>query len=161
MNKLRIGSFTHFLLGGLAFFTLSATPANAQRPTAAGAASATPKIMREFRGIKLGMKTEAVHTALGKPESTVENREEYKMGGEDLLTVHYENGAVKAIQLYFANLKNAPAWTDVVGDTEIKQTESGAKHARRVMSEEKFWVSMFQNKDGTVTTVTIQSTGTP
>src|SRR5438128_1382870 len=141
MNKLRIGSVTLSLLVGLVLYTLSATPVNAQQPTSAGAASATPKVMREFRGIKLGMKTEAVHAALGKPESTVENREEYKIGGDDLLTVHYENGTVKAIQLYFANPKNAPAWTDVVGDTEIKQTESGAKHARRVMSEEKFWVS--------------------
>jgi|GEM_PF-1102194 len=164
MNRLRIASFTLFILSGLALYTLSATPASARQPSQAGAAPAAShaaKVMREFRGVKLGLKTEAVHTALGKPESTGDNREEYIIGGDDRLTVHYENGAVKAIQLYFANPKNAPAWAEVVGDAEIKQTESGAKHARVIVNEEKFWVSMFQSKDSTVTTITIQSTGTP
>jgi hypothetical protein len=113
------------------------------------------KCMREYHGVKLGMKTEDVHTAAGKPETTGENQEEYKIGGDDLMTVHYDSGVVKTIQLYFADVKHAPAFKDVVGDVEITQTDTGAKRARRDMTSEKFWVSMFQNKDASVTTVTI------
>ncbi|MGH9845051.1 MAG: hypothetical protein ACREEM_40565, partial [Blastocatellia bacterium] len=65
------------------------------------------------------------------------------------------NGQVKAIQLAFLDAKNAPVWKDVIGDAEINQMESGAKTARKVMEAEKFWVTMYQNKDATVTRVTI------
>ena len=115
----------------------------------------TGKCMREYKGVKLGMKTDEVHAALGKPETTGESQEEYKIGGDDLMTVHYDGGSVKVIQLYFADAKHAPAFKDVVGDAEITQSDSGAKVARRDMTAEKFWVTMFQNKDASVTTVTI------
>jgi hypothetical protein len=113
------------------------------------------KCMREYKGVKLGMKTDDVHAALGKPETTGENQEEYKIGADDLMTVHYDSGVVKSIQLYFADKTHAPAFKDVVGDVEITQTDTGARRARRDMTSEKFWVSMFQNKDASVTTVTI------
>jgi len=119
------------------------------------AQDAAGKCMREYHGVKLGMKTDDVHTAAGKPETTGENQEEYKIGGDDLMTVHYDSGVVKSIQLYFADAKHAPAFKDVVGDVEITQTDTGARRARRDMTSEKFWVSMFQNKDASVTTVTI------
>jgi hypothetical protein len=38
---------------------------------------------------------------------------------------------------------------------EIAQNEGGSKHARAVVSEENFWVTMFQSKDQSVTTITI------
>jgi len=156
MNKLRIVPFALSVLGSVALCAQSAAPVVARQPSpgsATAAASQSPKVMREFRGIKLGMKPDEVHTAMGKPGKTDENIEEFSLGGDDLLTINYDNGTVKAIRLYFTDAKKVPAWTEVVGDTEIKQNDSGAKFARRV--EENFWVSMFQNKDGTVTTITI------
>jgi hypothetical protein len=113
------------------------------------------KIMREFHGIKLGLKTDAVHTALGKPESADASREEYKLSDEDMITVHYDNGAVRAIQMYFTSTKNVPPWKQVVGNAEIKENENGSKQARVTVNAEGFWVSMYQNKTGTVTTITI------
>jgi hypothetical protein len=42
--------------------------------------------------------------------------DEFKLGGSDLMTVHYDDkGAVKTIQLYFTNPAHAPKWTQVVG----------------------------------------------
>jgi hypothetical protein len=114
------------------------------------------KVMREFKGIKLGLTREQVHTALGKPENTGENMENYKLTGEDTMTVHYEKSEVKAIQLSFLDPKNVPAWKDVVGETaEVTQLDNGAKHARTMISEEKFWVSIYQSKDGSNTQITI------
>jgi hypothetical protein len=114
------------------------------------------KVMREYKGIKLGMTREQVHTALGKPANTSENVEDYKLMGDDTMTVHYEKDEVKAIQLSFFDPKNAPTWQDVVGETaEVTQLDNGAKHARTMVSEEKFWVSFYQSKDGSTTQITI------
>jgi hypothetical protein len=114
------------------------------------------KVMREYKGVKLGLTREQVHTALGKPAATSENMEDYNLTGEDTMTVHYEKDEVKAIQLSFLDPKNAPAWKDVVGEAaEVTQLENGAKHARTMVSEEKFWVSIYQSKDGSTMRITI------
>ncbi|MFN0110925.1 MAG: hypothetical protein ACKVZH_18855 [Blastocatellia bacterium] len=114
------------------------------------------KVMREFRGVKLGMKREAVQTAMAaKPESSSDDTEEYKLTGEDTMTIRYENGEVKAIQLAFQDAKNAPAWNDVVGDAEVNELANGAKTARKTMEAEKFWVSIYKNQEGTTVRITI------
>ncbi len=113
------------------------------------------KAMREFRGVKLGMKRDAVQTAMGKPESSSDSSDDYKLTGDDTMTVHYDNGEVKAIQLAFLDPKNAPAWKDVVGDAEVNELANGAKTARRTMADEKFWVSIYQSQDGSIIRITI------
>jgi hypothetical protein len=113
------------------------------------------KVLREYRGIKLGLKREAVRSTMGKqPKNQSDNSEDYELTGEDLMTVHYDNNEVKAIQLIFLDPKNAPAWDTVVGDAEVTQLEHG-KTARKVVASENFWVSIYQNKDATTTRVTI------
>lgn len=114
------------------------------------------KVLHEFHGVKLGMKREAVQSAMGaKPESSTDDSEEYKLTGDDLMTVRYENSEVKAIQLAFLDPKNAPAWKDVVGDAEVNELANGAKTARQTVEKEKFWVSIYQNKEGTMIRITI------
>jgi hypothetical protein len=157
MKRLLIASLTGLAVGSLIVCAAGVQPAFAQETAKAGGPppASAAKVMREFRGIKLGLKSEQVHAALGKPESPGDEREEYKLSDDDMLTVHYDKGVVRAIQLYFTNPKNAPAWAEVVGSAEVAENASGGKHARVVMREENFWVSMFQNKDQTVTTITI------
>ena len=113
------------------------------------------KVMREFRGIKLGMKRDDVRDALGKPEISDSGKDRFKLGGDDRLTAHYENDTVKVIQLYFFKSNKSPKWVDVVGDTEIEQRTDGSKLARVDLTEEKFWVSMYESKSGDVITVNI------
>ena len=115
----------------------------------------TGKVLREYKGVKLGLKREQVLAAMGTPESSNATSDDFKLTGEDMMTVHYDNGAVKAIQLAFHDPKNAPAWKDVVADAEVTVLANGAKTARKVLTEEKFWVSIYQNKEGTVTRITI------
>jgi hypothetical protein len=71
------------------------------------------------------------------------------------MTVHYDNGEVKAIQLAFSDPKRAPIWTDVVGDAEVIELANGAKTARKTLDDEKFWVSIYQPKDGSIMRITI------
>ncbi|HEX4949089.1 MAG TPA: hypothetical protein VFZ34_20600 [Blastocatellia bacterium] len=113
------------------------------------------KVLREYKGIKLGLKRADVRGALGPPESTGATSDDFKLTGEDMMTVHYDNEAVKAIQLAFFDPKNAPAWKEVVGDAETTELPTGAKTARKELPEEKFWVSIYQNKEGTVVRITI------
>ena len=114
------------------------------------------KIMREYRGVTLDMKQADVQAKLGKPSQGSESTDEFKLEGEDLLTIRYENGVVTAIQLLLFDAKKVPPFNEVVGDATIEQSESGRKTARKVLDAEKFWVSMSQNKDATMTTITIK-----
>jgi len=118
-------------------------------------APAPEKVMREFRGVSLGMSRDEVRKALGNSSSSTDTSEDYKFDGENILTVHYDNGKVKAIQIAFYEDKNIPDWKEVVGDAEISESESGAKHARKVVAANNFWVSMWRNKDGSMTRITI------
>lgn len=113
------------------------------------------KAMREFKGVKLGMKREEARAAAGKPESSSDDSDDFKLTGEDTMTIRYDNGEVKAIQLAFLDAKNAPAWKDVVGDAEVREMANGAKTARKVMESEKYWVSIYQSQDGSTTRITI------
>jgi hypothetical protein len=112
-------------------------------------------VMSAYKGVKLGMKRDAVKTALGNPAESSDTSDDFKLEGDDTMTVHYENGEVKAIQLAFLDPKHAPAWKDVVGDAEVSELANGAKTARKTVDAEHFWVSIYQTKDGSSTRITI------
>lgn len=123
--------------------------------SAAAAYVTQGKVMSEFKGVRLGLKRDAVKAAMGNPESSTDTSDDFKLTGDDTMTVHYDNGEVKAIQLAFLDPKNAPAWKDVVGDAEMNELANGAKTARKTVEAERFWVSIYQSKDGTTTRITI------
>lgn len=114
------------------------------------------KVMTEYHGVQLGMKQADVRAKLGNPATGSEGADEYKLTGDDLMTVRYEAGVVNAIQLMFLDAKNAPPFNDVTGDAPIEQSESGRKTARKVIEAQKFWVSMSQSKDASMTNITIR-----
>jgi nitrous oxide reductase accessory protein NosL len=126
-----------------------------QEPTASAAPAASGKVMRDYKGIILGMKRDEVRAKMGKIEFKEDGKDRFIIRDDDRLIVYYEGEQVKAIQLYINDAKNAPNWTDVVGNAEIVQMENGAKRARYEVGEENFWVSMYQSKDGAITTITI------
>jgi hypothetical protein len=146
MNKLWKWSFVIGLIFG---FTLCTAGVKS-------AALSQGKVMREYRGITLDMKQADVQTKLGKPSQSSASADEYKLEGEDMMTVRYENGVVTAIQLLLFDAKKAPPFNEVIGDAQIEENDSGRKLARKVLDTEKFWVSMSQNKDATMTTITIK-----
>jgi hypothetical protein len=148
MKRLLKVAITFGLVSGFALCARSV-----ESVTAAYAAQG--KVLREFKGVKLGLNRDAVKAAMGNPTNSTDTSDDFSLTGDDTMTVHYDNGEVKAIQLAFLDPKNAPAWKDVVGDAEVSELPSGAKNARKVMEAEKFWVSIYQTKDGTTTRITI------
>lgn len=139
-----------------ALFAQTPVTAEPQQPQQPQAALQTLPLMREYRGVKLGMNRDAVKAAVGKPSRAAMDWDEFKLGGGDLMTVRYDDkGAVKTIQLYFTNPAHAPKWTEVVGNAEIQEKSTGSKYARAINKEENFWVTMFQSNTGAVTTVTL------
>jgi hypothetical protein len=128
----------------------------AQSVNSAGAGNtAQANVMSEYKGVKLGMKRDAVKAALGNPATSSDTSDDFNLTGDDTMTVHYENGEVKAIQLAFLDPKHAPPWKEVVGDAEVTETTNGAKTARKIVEAEKFWVSIYQTKDSAITRITI------
>jgi hypothetical protein len=133
------------------------TPAapGAQRPQQAQAPQLLP-VLREYRGVNLKMEREQVKAVMGKPSQIGKDWDEFKLGDSDLMTIRYDDkDAVKTVQLYFTDPAHAPKWADVVGDAEIQEKSTGSKFARAVNNEEDFWVTMFQSKNGSVTTITL------
>jgi hypothetical protein len=151
MNRLLKLVLALSFVGSFAFHWQSAASAESRSYLMQGAG----KAMREFKGVKLGMKRDDARAAAGKPESSGDDTDEFKLTGDDTMTIRYDNGEVKAIQLAFLDPKNAPAWKEVVGDAEVNELATGAKTARKVLSDEKCWVSIYQSKDGTTTRITI------
>ena len=144
------------VLGAIGCFVFSAQRVEAIRHNQNAGQAKSDKAMREFHGVKLGMKREAVQTAMAtKPENSTNDSEDFKLTGDDVMTVRYENGEVKAIQLAFLDAKNAPAWDDVVGDAEVNELANGAKTARKTMDQDKFWVSIYKSQDGSTVRITI------
>jgi hypothetical protein len=142
---------TTIALGVVSGFALSAQSVNS-----AGVRHTTQdKVMSEYKGVKLGMNRDAVKSAAGNPASSSDTSDEFNLTGDDKMTVHYDNGEVRAIQLAFSDPKNAPPWKEVVGNAEVSETPNGAKTARKIMEAEKFWVSIYQTKDGATTRITI------
>lgn len=120
------------------------------------AAKSETTVLREMYGIKLNMTREEVRRGLRKPNQSTAQMDEFKVEGDDILTVHYgSKGLVKTIQLYCTEAKRAPAWKSVIGDAQIEERENGSKFARKVVDTEDFWVTMYQSKSGDVTTVTM------
>ncbi len=113
-------------------------------------------VLREYHGVKLGMNREQVKDAMNKPSQTGKDWDEFKLKDNDLMTVRYdEQGVVKTIQLYFTDAARAPEWEKTIGSAEIQQKPNGSKFARAVITEENFWITMYQNSGGEVTTITI------
>lgn len=112
-------------------------------------------VMHEYKGVRLGMSRDQVKEVAGKPSDSTDTSDDFKLTGEDMMTIHYENNMVKAIQIAFFDIKNVPEWKTVVGDAEVNHSDSGARHARKVMADDNYWVSIWQNKDGSMTRITI------
>ena len=104
------------------------------------------KVMSEFRGVRLGFTVEQVKGALGAPATKVDNREDFTFEGDNQLTLHYENGAVKAMQISFIDATKAPDWAQVVGDAAVEEMANGAKAARKVVKNENYWVTMYRRR---------------
>lgn len=126
-----------------------------QQPEQAQDAQILP-VLREYRGVSLGMGREQVKAVMGESAQSEKDWDEFKLGGNDVMTVRYDDKAiVKTLQLYFTDPAHAPKWAEVVGDAEIQEKSTGSKFARAVNNEEDFWVTMFQSKSGAVTTITL------
>lgn len=157
MNRLVKVTLAFALVSGFTLCTQSVRSATSALQYPSQQTPPAPvKVMREYKGVKLGLAREQVHKALGNPENTSENTEDFTLPGDNAITVYYENGEVKALQISFLDAKTAPAMKDVVGETaEVTQMDNGATHARMNVAAEKFWVSYYKTKDGATTQVTI------
>ena len=69
-----------------------------------------------------------VKSLMGKTAQQGKNWEEFRLGDDNLMTVHYDDRqVVRTIQLYFANPERAPTWTEVAGQAQIQEKPASSK----------------------------------
>ena len=69
-------------LGVVSVFALCAQSVN----SAGAGYTSQAKVMSEYKGVKLGMKRDAVKTAMGNPETSSDTSDDFKLTGDDTMT---------------------------------------------------------------------------
>jgi hypothetical protein len=105
------------------------------------------EVMREYRGVKLGMARDEVRQKLGRPSNEAATEEGYALGGGNAMRVYYTpEKTVKTIVLYFYNEDDkVPKFADVVGEAEVEQGPGGSQRAKFIDQEADLSVTMFRN----------------
>lgn len=168
-NNILVTATLYCFMATLPLGSASALSAQTQQTSQAVTPQATEvakapaeiSVKPELLGVKLNMPRAEVGKLLGKPARTTKQMDEFKLDGDDLLTVRFDSlNKVRVIQFYCTDRKRAPVWADVVGDAKMQTKPNGSKYARKVVSAEKFWVTMFQSKSGELTTITVSRQAT-
>jgi len=112
-------------------------------------------VMKEYRGVRLGLSADEVHKLLGKPRVTSpDGAEDYVLNDENSVAIYYDaNKTVNKIVLDFTGEKAAPDWKEVVGNAKVEDAGSGIKLAKYSSDEEQFSVTMWQKVGATVRTI--------
>lgn len=99
------------------------------------------KVMSEYRGVSLGMKTDEVRAKLGEPKDKSVEMDMYSFAETETAQFYYESQVVKAMMITFTgDLKTAPTPRDVFGeDAEVKEDGSIFKMVRYPKSG--YWIS--------------------
>lgn len=121
--------------------------------------SHTPKsmVMSEYRGLSLGMTPDEVRSTLARPPTeSGRDRLEFRFDQGDKLKVGFSNGVVESLEIYFSDPSDAPPFSLVTGEAEIRTLYNGARFAEFVAPEERLMVSMYQSRGGAVTMITIR-----
>ncbi|MFN0140623.1 MAG: hypothetical protein ACKVQW_11130 [Pyrinomonadaceae bacterium] len=118
---------------------------------------ATPKaqkVMSEYRGISIGMKTDEVRSKLGEPKDKSVEMDMYSFAETETAQFYYESQVVKAMMITFTgDLKAAPTPRDVFGeDAAVKEDGSIFKMVR--YPKAGYWIS-YNRSGGTDQVISI------
>jgi hypothetical protein len=111
-------------------------------------------LYREYRGVQLGMTTEAARAKLGEPALKGEDQDFYAFSEHETAQIAY-NAAHQVVTIsidYIAGV-GAPDYRTVVG-TDLEVRPDGSTYKMVVFDSERFWVSYNKNV-GVAPTVTV------
>lgn len=115
-------------------------------------------VMKEFKGVKLGDTQDAVHKLLGSPTHTSEASEDFTLGGEDSMSVVYDDQKkVRSIVIYvYGKSDKIPGHEDITGDAKLQTNPDGSSLCKLTLDKEEIFISFFQSAgESPMTVVTI------
>ena len=151
------------LLTGLVLLLSSSqaqTPSQrSAKPVSSSIAGTQQPLYTEYKGIRLGMLTEAVRATLGQPALPNEDQDYFVVSKKETAQIYYgKDHKVVGISVDYLDGVGAPDPSMVVGsDLEIK---NGSAYRRVVYENQGFWVSYNRTSGAfVVVTITIQKLG--
>jgi hypothetical protein len=109
--------------------------------TAVGQTTAADRKFFPYKGVSVGMSTEAARKALGAPKDKSEAMDLYQFSDNETVQIFYGANAVTALAItYTGNLKAAPTPTDVFGEDAPPRPDGGIYKMVRY-PKAGFWVS--------------------
>lgn len=153
-------AITVFVIG--AFISVSGQTARhgaaAQRTPASLPADEQP-LLREYRGIALGMTAQEVRGKLGEPADKSDEQDFYNFSEAESAQVFYDtSGKVKAVSAHFTGnaLVSAPTAKSIVGDDATPRADGSVFKLVRY-TRAGYWVSYSRTAgDAPVVTVSMQ-----
>jgi hypothetical protein len=138
--------------------TAKHAPATAQKTGTSLSADDQP-LLREYRGVKLGMTTQEVRRKLGEPADKSDEQDFYNFSETETAQVFYdESGKVKAVSAHFAgdSASNAPTPKALFGEDAPPKADGSVFKLVRY-SGAGYWVSYSRTAgDHTLVTVSMQ-----
>ena len=144
------------LFGTLIILALAPVTLRAQRQKASLDPDADNRpAFSEFKGVTIGMSTDAARKKLGNPRDKSAEQDFYMFGDNQAVQVSYDNaGAVNAISIDFMSGANAiPSCKDVLG-AEAEKKPDGSVYKLIRYPKVGYWVS-YSRTAGDAATVTI------
>jgi hypothetical protein len=148
------GKLIFVLAGALTLIAFTTDTSLAQRRTAAGEPENQPAFS-EFKGVRLGMKTDEARKKLGSPTDKGAEQDFYVFNDTQAVQVYYDKaGVVNAISIDFMNGATAiPSAKEVLGaEAEAKADGSAYKMVR--YPKAGYWVS-YSRTAGSSPTITV------
>ena len=151
-------NLTLFLVATLTFVALASDSSWAQRTRAAPDEPENQPTFSEFKGVRIGMSTDAARKKLGTPRDKSAEMDLYVFNDTQAVQLFYDKaGAVSAISIDFMNGSNGiPTAKEVLG-TEADAKGDGAVYKMVRYPKAGYWVSYSRTAGSSpTTTITMQ-----
>jgi hypothetical protein len=118
-----------------------ATGSQGETAIAGGVAAAVEPLLREYKGVALGMSAGDVRAKLGKPEEKSEAMDFYVFSDKERARVYYLDGKASAIiATYVGKSSDAPTPLAVLG-TDIEAKPDGSLYKMVKYPQAGYWVA--------------------
>jgi hypothetical protein len=121
--------------------------------------AAAEPLLREYKGVTLGMSTKDARAKLGKPEERGEAMDFFVFSDKERARLYYQDGKVSAIiATYIGKESSAPSPAAVLG-TEIEARPDGSLYKMVTYSQAGYWVAYSRVPgDSPMVIITMQKT---
>lgn len=137
--------------------TRKTPPAPAKTQTDAASEKPDEPLMRDYKGVSVGMTADEARQKLGEPLSKNDDQDFYSFSDAESAQVFYDNSKkVSAISVSYVGAAGAPACKAVFGE-DAESKPDGSTYKTKQYSKAGYWVSYSRTAgDSPVITITMK-----